>query len=618
MTRRASGYANPMRRILVLSALLLALAVTPAAAEAAPTPFGHPCVPRDGVRFCPTTQLTDRVPSFDQVPLDVDVTLPPTGDGPFPTIVMLHGYGGDKTDYEQEDSSTTYHWNADYFARQGYAVVNPTARGFGRSCGSVASRTPDCAKGWIHLADQRYEARDSQHLLGLLADEGIAKPGALGVTGISYGGGQSLELAYLRDRVRLPDGSFAPWRSPGGTPLSITAAYPRWLWSDLVNALLPNGRFLDYRVSSPTESREPIGVAIQSFISGLYASGATTGYYAPPGLDPGADLTTWFARVQAGEPYGADARAIADEIHEHHQGYGLPGTPAPLLVHGGWTDDLFPASEPLRVYNALRAADPNAPVSLQLADLGHPRGSNKANADRALNDQGAAFFDAYLRGQGSPPAPGSVTAFTQTCPKSAPAGGPFTAASWPQLHPGAVSFGSSPPQTVTSEGGNPATAQAYDPVSGGGDACRASTREDAPGTATYDGRPSTGYTLLGRPTLTTTIATTGANGQLDARLWDVAPDGQQILVTRGVYRLLDNQNGRITFQLNGNGYRFESGHVPRLELLGRDAPYLRAGNGSFSVRVANTQLVLPVSERPGSARGIVAPPSELQRTPTRG
>jgi hypothetical protein len=128
-------------------------------------------------------------------------------------------------------------------------VVNSTARGFGQSCGAPASRTPDCAQGWLHLADQRFEARDTQTLLGLLADQGIAKPGALGVTGISYGGGQSLELAYLRDRIRRADGSFAPWKSPKGTPLAIAAAYPRWPWSDLVNSLLPNGRFLDYRVS---------------------------------------------------------------------------------------------------------------------------------------------------------------------------------------------------------------------------------------------------------------------------------------------------------------------------------------------------------------------------------
>ena len=184
-----------MRRLLPA---LVALALLPASASAAPpNPFGHACTAQNGVRVCPANALTDRVASFDGVPLDVDVTLPPDGDGPFPTIVMLHGYGGDKTDYEaakpegdrqpsnEPESATTYHWNSNWFARRGYAVVNPTARGFGRSCGATSSRTPDCARGWIHLADQRYEARDSQHLLGLLADQGIARPGGLGVTGSS-------------------------------------------------------------------------------------------------------------------------------------------------------------------------------------------------------------------------------------------------------------------------------------------------------------------------------------------------------------------------------------------------------------------------------------------------
>jgi hypothetical protein len=43
----------------------------------------------------------------------------------------------------------------------------------------------------------RYEARDTQYLLGLLVDEGIASPTAPGVTG--------MELAFLRKRIRLPD-----------------------------------------------------------------------------------------------------------------------------------------------------------------------------------------------------------------------------------------------------------------------------------------------------------------------------------------------------------------------------------------------------------------------------
>jgi hypothetical protein len=43
-------------------------------------------------------------------------------------------------------TSTT---NAAFCARNGYAVLVPSARAFGRSCGVPASRTPDCARGWI-------------------------------------------------------------------------------------------------------------------------------------------------------------------------------------------------------------------------------------------------------------------------------------------------------------------------------------------------------------------------------------------------------------------------------------------------------------------------------------
>ena len=70
-------------------------------------------------------------------------------------------------------------------------------------------------------------------------------------------------------------------------------------------------------------------------------------------------------------------------------------------------------------------------------------------------------------------------------------------------------------------------------------------------------------------------------------------------MTRGAYRLTPNQTGTVTFQLFGNGYRFAPGHRVRLELLGRDAPYLRPSNGTFAIAVSNLELRLPVHERPG-------------------
>src|SRR4051794_19723595 len=89
----------------VLCVVAAMTASTAAAAPSGPLPFGHPCTLEPyGARFCPTPAPTSdsdlRVPSWDGAPLDVDVTLPPTGSGPFPTIVMLHGYAQDKTVFE--------------------------------------------------------------------------------------------------------------------------------------------------------------------------------------------------------------------------------------------------------------------------------------------------------------------------------------------------------------------------------------------------------------------------------------------------------------------------------------------------------------------------------------
>ena len=111
------------------------------------------------------------------------------------------------------------------------------------------------------------------------------------------------------------------------------------------------------------------------------------------------------------------------------------------------------------------------------------------------------------------------------------------------------------------------------------------------------GPESRGYTLLGLPTVTARISTTGRFGQLDSRLWDVSPEGRQRLISRGAYRLRDNQSGRIVFQLHGNGWCFAPRHRPKLELLGKDEPFLRPSNGAFAVRVSDVGVALPTAER---------------------
>jgi hypothetical protein len=81
-------------------------------------------------------------------------------------------------------------------------------------------------------------------------------------------------------------------------------------------------------------------------------------------------------------------------------------------------------------------------------------------------------------------------------------------------------------------------------------------------------------------------------------LWDVAPDGSsQTLVARGTYR--PSGTGTEVWQLHANGWRFAAGHVPKLELLGADAPYTRVSTGAFSVSVGQLELRLPTHDAPG-------------------
>jgi hypothetical protein len=251
-------------------------------------------------------------------------------------------------------------------------------------------------------------------------------------------------------------------------------------------------------------------------------------------------------------------------------------------------------------------------VLLLFGDFGHQRAANKPADRKLLLDSIRAWMDHYLQGRGSAPKPG-VVATTQTCPHTAPSEGPFAAPTFGELARGEVRFAATGPQTVESTSGDPQVAAAIDPVTGGGDACATTSAGAAAGTAVYRLPAASGYTLLGAPTVIAKLTVSGDAAQLAARLWDVAPDGSsQTLVARGTYR--PPGSGDAVFQLHANGWRFAPGHVPKLELLGQDAPYTRFSNGLFSVAVDALELRLPVRDAPGKqvkrALAPVIPPGQ--------
>jgi len=625
-----------MRKLLLLVSVIAgSLLLAPSAQAAINNVFGGDLTctanPTDQVRECGTgSSASDTVrsttPSWDGTPIDVNAAFPPAseGDGPFPLIILGHGYGGEKIGFGTPNSTGGMR----RFTSRGYAVFAMTARGFHQSCGkpnAITAAGGACDAGWIHLMDDRFEVRDAQFLMGELSDEGVIDGQRIGAIGGSYGGALSLQLGTLVDRVMMPDGGLVPWTSPvDHHPMRIAAATPDVPWSDLAYALLPNGAKLDYTSDASYKGRA--GVEKLSFQTGLYVSGQLSGEYCgqtpyPACTDFQSDITAWKNRIDQGEPYDGDPlfASILDDIKAHHSAYYIDHSepPAPLMISNGFTDDLFPVDEAITYYNRIRSQYPSAPISMLFGDFGHMRALNKAADTSARDAAQNAWLDFYVKGSGSQPLQG-VTTFAMTCPSSAPSGGPFQAGSWAGLQKGAVRFRAPGSKAISSNGGSASVDTTFDPVgSSSAAACATAPADDLPGVATYrlPAARGGGYTLMGSPTIVATIASPAANSELAARLLDVAPGGAETLVDRQLYRPAVG-TARQVFQLHPGGHLFAAGHVAKLELLPKDAggtalsSYGRVANGQGVVTVSDLDLRLPVLEGPGSAGGqVVASPA---------
>ncbi len=608
--------------------LVLGVAAPAAAQERPASVFGGAvaCSTQpDGIRFCGTSTVNGQptpertlARTWDGTAVDVNFALPPasaTRRGPHPLVMFFHGYGGSKLGLgttgggigSAVDSMRPW-------LEAGYATFSMSDRGFGESCGTAASRASvpaeQCANGFNHLLDTRYEVRDAQHFAGVLADEGLVSRTRIGAVGGSYGGGMSMALAALKDRVMLPDGRLVPWRSPQGKRMRLAAATPLVPWTDLAYSLVPNGRTLDYVANAPYRGR--YGVMKSSYVNTLYAAGCSTSRTFCTTTDPRWNLGSWRDLLTRGEPYtGAEPKRVRRELTRYHSSYYIDHSrpPAPLLIANGWTDDLFPVDEALRYYNRTKTQYPRTPLSLFFADLGHPRAHNKA-ADRERYVRAVRrWLDHYVKGEGRKPFQG-VQALTVTCPATAPSEGPYRAPSWARLTRGEVRLARRGARTILPTAGDPAIGATFNPIGGGG-ACATAPGETQAGTATYRRSAGQGFTLLGSPTVIADFTLPGANSQVAARLLDVGPDGQERLVARGLWRpKVSTEPVRQVFQLHPGAWRFAAGHTIKLELLPSDAPYGRPSDGQQEVTVSRLQLRLPTVDRPGAAAGLVERPLE--------
>ena len=219
-----------MRRGLLIVLVAFASLTLPASGAlgaSLPPEFTAPCPTENpdgesygGVRIC-----SGSVPSFDGSKMDVDLTQPMNDGGRHPLIVMLHGFGNDKHEWEsttdEGDGADKYHWNNRWFAKHGYYVLTYTARGF-KDDGATQDENqpptpfdPDGSEslpnGTLHLKSRDYEIRDTQWLAALAAGAQTSGRGAQAL----------LDRPALRARAQRPRR-----RAVGHRPVRVLAGPP--------------------------------------------------------------------------------------------------------------------------------------------------------------------------------------------------------------------------------------------------------------------------------------------------------------------------------------------------------------------------------------------------------
>jgi predicted acyl esterase len=627
--------------MLVLAAT--ALPATAAHATTLPAEFMPSCPAENpdgesygGVRIC-----SGSVPSFDGAKLDVDLTEPMQDTGSsHPLIITLHGFGNDKHEWEsttdEGDGADKYHWNNHWFAKHGYYVLSYTARGFSDDGAEADANQPPTPgdpsgsedpahRGFIHLKSRDYEVRDTQWLAALAAATyADLDPNRVAVTGGSYGGIESwLQASQAR-------WTFPSSQDPTLPVLSLQVAVAKYPSTDLAYSLAPNGRGGGPALSDLYESSQgrpdsdqgdgnPIGVTKESYINGLFALGETKGMFEPgTSNDPPFPCTygdcegphsipAWRTRSAAGDPT-PDSDPLIRQIRRgltefrgaYYQDEGwqqqADGRKVAVFSIQGWTDDLFPAVESFRMFKYLKRLDPRWPVEVAVADVGHSRAQNKPDTWQRLNAQAFQWLQDNI--DGSHEQRTSVTSEATVCGDGPPQ---LASGKTPEdLANGRLVLHYPSGGTVSPLGAADPNGPATDAIAGPevqpGEECRHSEGPAIGGYTEYSPPLTSTKTYVGIGHVTVPYVWAGAvSAGLAARLFDVAPDGTELLMTRGVYRLdNDPQTGVLRLPMYGNHWRLEPGHRIRLDLTQVDTPTYRPSNLPSSLQFpGGVTLTLP-------------------------
>ncbi|MCX5048320.1 alpha/beta fold hydrolase [Streptomyces sp. NBC_00474] len=468
----------------------------------------------------PAVHRTNRVMAVDGVRIDTSFFTSGSSAARRPAVLLAHGFGGNKDDVRQQ---------AQDLARDGYAVLTWSARGFGRSTGKIG------------LNDPKGEVADVSQLIDWLAKQPqvrLDKPGdpRVGVAGASYGGAISLLAAGYDHRVD-----------------AIAPAITYW---NLADALFPNDVF-------------------KKLWAGIFVNSGG-------GCDSfQTELCRMYQRVaESGRP-DAQARellsarspsAVADRIK------------VPTLLLQGQTDSLFPLGQADAAAKAIRAN--GAPMDVDWIAGGHDGGDMETSR---VQTRVRAWFDRYLKDEKTTDT-GPAFRVSRTGGVDSTTGSALLRGASDDTYPGLESGQRSVPLRGTRQtfdnpaGATPPAVSALPGLGGSGGLAQLSSLGvgvslDFPGQyARFESAPMSGHVrITGSPTVTVHVKSTSDDAVLFGKVYDVSPGGgTPVLPSQLVtpVRVEGAKAGKdVTITLPAVDHEVEPGHRLRLVLASTDLGY---------------------------------------------
>ncbi|MFF9166447.1 MULTISPECIES: CocE/NonD family hydrolase [unclassified Streptomyces] len=510
----------------------------------------------------PPVHRTDQVLAVDGVRLDTSY-FTSAGAGRRPAVLLGHGFGGSKDDVRQQ---------AEHLARDGYAVLTWSARGFGRSTGRIG------------LNDPKGEVADVRALTDWLARQPqvrLDKPGdpRVGIAGASYGGAIALLAAGYDQRID-----------------AIAPAITYW---NLADALFPGGVF----------KKLWTGV--------FFSTGGGCARFEPA-------LCRMYQRVaESGRP-DAQARQL---LTERSPSAVAGRIKVPALLVQGQSDSLFPLGQADAAARAIRAN--GAPVDVDWIAGGHDGG----NLETArVESRVTAWFDRYLKGdKGTDTGPAfrvTRTGGVDSTDGTAQLRG-ASATAYPGLRAGTreVPLTGGTQRVDNPAGASPPAVSALPGLGGGTGLAQLSSLGlgvslDFPGQyAAYESAPlPRDLTVTGTPTVTIHVSSTSDDAVLFGKVYDVGPGTARPVLPAQLVAPVRIEGARagkdVTLTLPAIDHEVRRGHRLRLVLASTDLGYASpAAPATYTVSLRGD---LDVPTAPGVTTAAAPLPSWVWWLPLTG